>query len=846
MATGSALLQRPDSDEDSGPLYDEDDTPQQAARERARLAKQEDDQTESAGSSSDTSGASSDDLSDAESAGDILGKGYNADDDGVDGPRFKSRLRRLATKRNAAMGGGLLGFIIVFLIMASGFSAFELVNLRENMLGFQNRYPNSILQHRRARSFSKMLQKMNKGTFETNINKEKFQSAFRKNGFKVEFGEDGKLKEFSYTAKDGTHRVFDLDHPDRVKATNEFFGGDFGREASVAYDRTLNARGATWRGPFARGMYRLYGFIFYDWLDKARSDKAKAGGATTEAAEALRHANDIPPEVAAAELSARQLEDQNTPKEPPAGQVTEALDTALEMSDGPNNNNVGAADYAQQMKDDPAATDSSLGVTGDDTTNGQYLDGLGGILDEKGSVSAGTLKSFAAKFADKLPGKILGSVVKGFNILSVGQFACEVKGTLNFVADVRNIMLTIELARFAVLWLSAADNQKAGILSSEALNIFMIYMHRPSPKGTYWGVVSSGHALQSDRSKFGTGRNNDGILGKITSFINGVPGAGHCSVVNNGFVIAGGFAVGIVAAIFSGGTELAANIATGLTLSLIQEAVFMIATPLLIKAGAHMLFNGYENSTTIGAGILSSGHAFAGMNAGANGIRPATKAKIAQLEGQVAADQRYAMSQQSLYDRYLNPQNGTSLVARVGMSMPNSLWSLRLSISSGALGLFNHMTNFGVMSFLGGSAKASADSLSEESACTDPQIVKYNIAADTFCNPIYADSPELDLDQTESILKKYNLVDDTGTPTDNTQGDGLSFNDYIDDCFRGRPGILYTASPDKSGNDNPEDDTCVVDGDPLPGDNVGKYLRYAAWWGYIVDRDSALDQVNSE
>lgn len=823
----------------------------EASAARGRLQDMEKDQTEKAGSSQDTGAVSPEGLAGAEkqsaeetepggesTGGDTVGRGYQPEGQaqGGGGGRFKKVIRGATSKKGLVLGGSLLGFLIIIFIMWTGFSAFELINLRENLLGQKNRFTNAALQRRRAASFGQMLRKLNNGTFETNINKESFKKAFEKNGFKVLFSSEGRLLEFGFTDSGGKYIKYDLNATDPVQATNDFFGSsEFGQEASIAYDRTLNAKGALWRGPFARAMYRVYGFIFYDWPDRKASENAKTP--KEQFNDKLRHANDIDAVSAKGLIAPEKLAQDNATVIDGDRVAANVFSPDLDMENGINNNGVGAKQYGDMLKNNPGMGEEILGQASDEVVT-EYGTAVSDLT--KTTPTEFSVKAVARSFVGRLPGRILDSVVKGLNIVGAAQTACAVKGTLNFVSNVRNILVTIELARFAVLWLSAADNQKAGILTSSGLNLLMIYLHTPLPHGTYWGALN-GNVTQADRSRMGVGRNNDGVLGSVSNFINNIPGARHCNVVNNGFVVAGGFAVGIVAAILTGGTELGANIATALTIGLIQELIFQIATPLLIKAGAHMMFNGFENSTTIGAGISSGFGALAAMDAGANGMRPTKKSQLQLVAQEADQMERLAMSQQSVFDRYFNPENGTSLLSRVGMAMPKDIWSFGYTVKTTSTGILSGFGNFGLASFfMPGSAKAAAAETYDQ--CTDPQIVKNDIAADMFCNPVMAETPRLPLQETEAILKHFGLIDDSGTPTTQNQGGGLNFHDYVENCFRGRPGILYTANPDTSGNASPEDDTCAVSGDKLPGDSVGKYDRYASWWGYIVDRDSMVDQ----
>ncbi|HSX16755.1 MAG TPA: hypothetical protein VLH86_01500 [Patescibacteria group bacterium] len=743
--------------------------------------------------------------------------------------------------KKALIGGGMLSFLIVLFLTFSGFSAFELINLRENLLGHGNRFSNNVLARRRAKTFARMLQKMNKGTFEENINKEKFQKAFEKRGFKMAFDEKGKLTEFKFTAKDGTTRAFDLNSKDGLKATNEFFGDNkFGLEASRAYDRVLSSKGAMWRGPAARGVYSAYKFLFYDWLDRKPSDKAKTN--KQKLADNLRNA-DTPPVDASTDAgkTKEQIAEENaTGKDANGNPIKPDVSDPAGAMAGELNQGVNSADYAAKMRADPTATDEILGV-GNNADVDALSKGTGAAI-EGGLKDVSIDKIGGAAFKGSLDG-----IIKGFNIIGIAQGACEIKGVINFVNNARNVLLTIELARFSMRMLNAADDQKAGILSSEGLNIFMIYLHTPNPQNgkSYYASGGMRHIFgdktakpnSANLARYSVGRANSGILATIGSFINSIPGINHCKIVNNGFVTAGGFIVGIGAAIFSGGTEAAANIATMITLSAVKEIAIQIAIPILIKAGAHMIMNGYENGEMVGDAGASGFGALSGMIGGGNGLRPSTNTQIAAMEPQIQEQERQDIAEQSLFYRYLSPHNSESLATRVAMSMPHGLTGFMASITNGGLQLFGNATSFNVFSYFSPKVDAASD------ACDDPQIKKLNIATDPFCNPIMANSPDLDQGQTEDILRQNGMIDDKGNPTDKQVGQGLSFMEYAKDCFSGRPGVLYTASPDQAGNDSPEDDTCTQAGTALPGDNVGKYDRFAAFFGYLQDRDAMTEKL---
>jgi len=763
----------------------------------------------------------------------------------------KEKVKGLITPKRAAIGGGILSFLAIFLIMSSGFSAFELINLRENALGHGNRFTNRALQKRRAQSVSHLISNLGKtGDELTEKERLKLKEHFEKQGFKLDFHENGEVKDFSYTDKYGETKHLDFNAEDDVKATNDFFGGDgkFGLEASKAFDRVHATQGALWRGPGARLVYASYKFVFFNWLDRKPSDKAKTN--RQKLAENLRQASVTEEATAAKGLKNKQeLGDGQKTKDQNGNETSTSVTDGAELMNGEENNNITPEEYQAKMLADPSLTDGILGVAPDSDVESLINDtskqlDVGGISSE--AVAEGLGKGI-------LKGSIK-AVFQAFNVLGIAQAACSVKGTLNFVSNVRNIMLAVELARFAVRILNAADDQKAGILSGEALNLVMIYLTTPNPE-TGKGHTGAGgeqfmfgntqqRVSKKDVSSYGVGRNNDGILGRINNIVNGIPGIDHCKVVNNGYVQAGGIAVGIVAAVGSGGSITAGEVATQAMLAVLKTIVVQVGTPMLIKTGAHMIANGNENGEQVGDMFASGFDSLGAMVGGGSGLRPIKKEKLVALEADANAYERSVIADQSLYERYLSPSNGRSLATTVAMAMPGSMHAASISFSSSLTGMLHSITNFGILSnlFPNNSAKAAAF----ESGCTDPQVKALGIATDPFCNTIMAEAPQLNLNATKAILKQNDQIDAQGNPTDTKAGgdNEKSFNEYLALCHSGRPGILYNPAPDKEGNASATDNTCVEDGTPLPGDNVGRYLRFTAWYGDRIDESSILEGAN--
>ncbi len=776
-----------------------------------------------------------------------------------DSPRFK-RIQQVLTsgggRRGALIGGGVAGgtTIVILIISFSGFfSSLGLINLRENALGNSNGIVNRALQNRRNKNLGVVLKKLSVGDFEGSINKPKMKNSLERYGFKVTFDDDGKgkLTDFEYTSSKGETRALNLNAEDFNTEANRFFEGNLGQEARTAVKNSLKYDAATWRGKAAIRLWESMGVNFSNWLGRKPSEKAVTP--KEQLADDLRNADDVKTQGGITREGGKptdDLTDKDAKGNPIPG--NEATDATSSID--------GASQYAQQLQADPTIGDSGTTALGS-----RLVDSSDDLIGEAGGAltttalakdSTASMQSLLAKMATKFPGLAAQGAVKGISATAWVQTACRVRGTLNFVANTRNVLLSAELARFAVKFMVAADNQKAGLLNSQGLNILMLYAQSPNPANGRGYLQSGGiRYMMGDKtarvsdaniSRYSVGRANVGVLGQITSFVDAVPLANNrtaCRIVNNGLIQIGGFGIGAAFAIFGGGETGISEFIDGTTigLTIAQELVFQIGTPLLIKTGAHMVFNGFENGEMVGDGLASGIGALQGMNAGANGLKPITKTKAAVLQKQVDQDKKFAMSKQSIAERYFGRNNPNSLLAKMAVVFPAGISSFVSSLVHYQASLFAPSGLFGSLARFTMPGRVQAATINDQ--CNgDEQITKYDIATDPFCNPVMADTPNLDIPQTETILKQNGQIDAQDNPVA-----GKEFANYISDCFRGRTGILYNANPKQDGTDSgAADNTCVESGIPLSGDSVGQNDRFAAYYGYMTDRDNIVQEVNGD
>lgn len=774
--------------------------------------------------------------------GDTIGRGFNPTDSlpGIAGAVSKlSGL--LSGRRRKVAAGGIVGLIISLGFAFFSFSAFEAIHVRENMLGRSNKLVNAALENRRAQSFARQMRLLRKGDFRGKLNNSKLASKLQSKGFNIEFEADGRVKTLAYTAGDRSI-LFDFEEPDLRKATKAFFGdAEFGREISRQFDAATGVRAVTWKGRAARRLYGNMGIRLTDWLSGKKSvAEAKQSAEAAEDASGKRGALNEDPIIDA---------DKN-------GEIN-GTETDGVVSDGWTDINA-TTEYANKINAGESA-DKALGTdanVADDISADPSK--LSKILDK--SLIPSNIRDFVSLLKEGYPTssfkftKVASSAARGINVAEVPRIACRIKGTLNFVGSIRNVYVSLQLAKFSVRFLTAADHQKAGLIKSDGLKLLMAYLHTPSPvtgksytqAGGFQNIVMSNASAApslANSSRYSTGRTNTGLLRIISNFVNGMPGLGDntCRVASNGFVQLGGAAVGVVAAVFSGGSVTAGQIAGAMAIGFIEEIAFQIGTPIITRGLTNTVIDGFENGEQAGDALASGWGALRGMNAGANGLRPITKSKAESLAIEADRMYEYEQSKKSRFARYFDLSQSDSLITQMAFAMP------KFSFTSPA-DLFNKST--GLLSFasplyysMPGTSKVSA--AAEEECLGDEQIAHAQLKVDVFCNVEMADAPDLNTDETEAFMRAGGYIQADGQPIDRPGKDDPTddFADYIKACHSGRPTVLYSAltpSDAEKGIVESNQNVCFESGEN------DKYLRFTDWFSWLVDSESLIEDINDE
>jgi len=412
------------------------------------------------------------------------------------------------------------------------------------------------------------------------------------------------------------------------------------------------------------------------------------------------------------------------------------------------------------------------------------------------------------------------------NILDYPDTACQIYGAARAVGIAAKTVRLAQLAAFAMLFLKAADQIKAGDANPEDISYLgKILTTESIVKDDSTGeVISKKSATDSfgykyaaygdlgempdSAMQFMAGAGFTGTLIGITSRIDEALGGSPkvtCKIINNFFVQAGGIAVGIAGAFFSGGVTVtlgaAAKVAAGIAFS-----VALAYLPTLLKdIVAGVLVDKNTVGELAGDAITSGTAGLLGAAAFNGGNAPLTVEQAVaynKLTQKVA--QQYAEEDRLTYSP-LDASNKNTFAGIVLSTLTPYLAKLN-SVSSimSSIGPFM----FNSIASIIPTAKAADEA--EFTMCEDYDYKDMGLATDPFCNLVYG-VPTDDL-QNISPLEVLNKMDgefdqETGEPIA-----GSGYETFIKECME-RKNPLGDTGDDFQGDDG---SSCLInDSNPM-------------------------------
>ncbi len=731
----------------------------------------------------------------------------------------------MSTRRGKAGGAGGLIITGILIFFALSATTLELHHIKENVLNNSatGRLQALVAGKRRARHVNKLAKKTGGYATRKTVNAVKLETKLNRAGIQLQRAADGTVTQLTKNGEDVTNIISR--------------GGDDLLKLSDDLDEVLKTADSLYAGPAARNVLKVRFGGLVSWL--------KGGAQEGESAKkAVKRQMDSADDVAEKNIQ-RQLASNaddaliagTTEAERAAGATIDDLTTGVV-----DNAVAGVADDTVRAAE-KAADDVGTKVTEATAKRGALT--LDNLVDD--------VLPILAKESPSLFGKLAAGAARGISLTEPIRVGCTIRGTINFFSSIRNVQLAKLAATGFLRFLTAESEQKANVeIRSSATNMFMTALHADG------GYMSSGafqakigvpgaQASSKERGLYSNARAPTGVLGTLANIVNAIPGVnnpGVCRFAHNGLVIVGSIALGAVVGFFSGGSTTAATGSLSLGLTFAQIVVEVVGVPLFARYLENRASAAFSEGGSWGPTIAGGGSALQGSFGGAAAMTPSTQVQVNKLKKEEQFARAYRRSKESVFDRYLNIAKSDSLLGQLAFATPKTPAAAADATSSLALNFSETFSTGGISAVMGltGINSKMAYAANNSECYEDSQLKDHNIALseDGLCYPVQATAPDIPIDDSERILLQLGEIDGTGLIVSD------AYKKYVENCFTGRSGILYTAEIDKDGKNDPRDNTCVDPGPAVAGSPYGLNVHRQNYYGMVVDMDALTEGINDE
>ncbi len=449
--------------------------------------------------------------------------------------------------------------------------------------------------------------------------------------------------------------------------------------------------------------------------------------------------------------------------------------------------------------------------------------------------------------------KMAANVVK---ITGIADDACVVYNSIRVVGFAAKTVRAVQLARYAMIFLTVADQIKAGgnpdpedvsylgsVLTTESVQKDFdgtvikdgsgnaITKSATDSYGYKYAAYGETGAMPSSATQFLAGAGLTGTLIGVTSSINSILDGSPktvCKTLNNIFIQIGSAAVGIGLAVITGGisftvkmaVQIGSGVAVAIALSYLPALLQDIVAGVVIDEGTVGELAG--DAITSGSGTLMSNVASDGGNA------PLTVTQAIaydNLSKEIAS--QYATEDSLAYNQLDISNSNTflgNIVSKISPYIAN-ITSLPKSILSLSSLISNSLSPF--------SPTARAANVNQYSVCEDTDYKDLNLATDPFCNLIYGiPTNTLQNISPEEVVDVMINNDQVDTITGEAKP-GSAYETFLKECTNRENPIGYT------GQNYEEDDgaTCIIN------ENNSSLNKY--FYLYQIDK-RILDGIDGE
>jgi hypothetical protein len=432
--------------------------------------------------------------------------------------------------------------------------------------------------------------------------------------------------------------------------------------------------------------------------------------------------------------------------------------------------------------------------------------------------SAGTLKDTTFNVV-----KITGTVDAG----CLGYY------TLKNIAAAAKTVRTLQLARYAMLFLNTADQIKAGTAKPEDVSYLGSVLTTPTASedgtmksatdsfGYKYAAYGETSTMPTSAARFMAGGGLPGKLSDVTTTINSAIGGAPettCKFLNNWAVqgvslVAGGAA--IILGVFPPIGALDA-------IKIVGVAAITLATAFLPAMLEDIVAGVLVDSTTVGedAGdaITSGASGIMGTTAKYGGNAPLTPSQAVEynnLSNSVAAE--YNAEDRLAYSPFDITNSNTFMGNMVSKLTP---YIAKMSSLSGIINSAISITTKSIASITSPITKA-ADDVDNYTTCQDPEYKALGVATDPFCNIVYGIPPEaLDAEPITVANDLLTVTDPNGDTHPQITPEGVPTDYYkvfIENCINRTEPIYKVDQMQEDNNSDPSGFQCMFDTNVLAG-----------------------------
>lgn len=430
----------------------------------------------------------------------------------------------------------------------------------------------------------------------------------------------------------------------------------------------------------------------------------------------------------------------------------------------------------------------------------------------------GTEAEKVAKTGTKAGAVALENTASVVKVTGIADNACTVLGLVNSVGYGAKVIRAAQMARYAMIFLTAASMIKAGTAQPSDVSYLgniLTKTTKDNPKsatdsyGFQYAAGMQTGPIDEKASAYLAGGGLGGQFSGLSTALLTVLGVGDikaarntCHILKNPFVQGASLLAGVALMIIPGTQAIeASKIAGQIALAAVTTAATIILPSLLADIVAGVLVDNNTAGEAAGNAITAGASNMMSTTAAAGGNAPLTPDEAVAYQ----SDQATTLAQYAEEDRLAySPLDATQPNTFMGQVVTKLLpYSSKVSSVTGLITSPFQMLGSSLGSLLPTTKAASA---SEYTQCNDYDYRSINLATDPFCNPIRGIPAKYLQDDPVTINNRLFASGDIDNLTGNPVA-GSHYANFVTDCINRQTPLGTT----DENFDSPDGSECFID-----------------------------------